>query len=257
MIGQRCPSSCRLPRFLALVVFYNIAPTGAQVPVPTVTDPPAEIVWNQLEGSEPWPSDLLTREELPAAPDDLQPLLRLANLQLKFYDPVQFPRRFTGETRMALDYKLDFTYRWTVEREGRKRILVAELTHRPTRFTLYHQILLPIDHAAADLYTRPLVQHELDHVRISTDPRYRNLFEQWFQADIKTLKMELDRRATERDFAGLIQTAVQEHADQSFRRMLDLIHIRNRELDRLTKHGQQPLPADFFTDPRAPEPPPR
>jgi hypothetical protein len=166
-------------------------------------------------------------------------------------------RRFTGETRMAVQYQLDFTYRWKIEGTGRRRILVVDLTHRPTQFTFYHQVLLPIDMATESLYQRPLVQHELDHVRIATDPRYRNLFDQWLQADTATLKLELDRRATERDFPQLIQEAVQEQARERFQRMLQLLQVRNRELDRLTQHGQQPLPADFFSDPPAPTLPPR
>lgn len=205
-----------------------------------------ESLWNTLEGSEPWPTELIEVDELPNPEEAMAALIKAGNVEFKFYDADKIRRRFTGETRMAMKYYTDVRYRWQVLRAAGKRQLAVTVEHRPTRFETYHQILLPREHAHAQMYAVPLVLHELDHVRIVIDPRYQAQFEEWFQEATKSLTIELDSRTKESEFAALIQAEIQAKSLPCFEKMLQLIQIRNRELDRRTQHGRMPLDEEFF-----------
>ncbi|MDP1563272.1 MAG: hypothetical protein Q8M16_17970 [Pirellulaceae bacterium] len=230
---------------LAVILFGHSTRTIAQS---TDEKPPTidEALWNTLEGSEPWPTELIEVGELPDPDDSIAPLIKTGNIEFKFYDANKIRRRFTGETRMAMKYYTDVKFRWRLVRAAGKRQLTVTVEHRPTRFETYHQILLPREHAHAQMYSVPLVLHELDHVRIVIDPRYQAQFEEWFQEDTKSLTIELDSRTKESEFNALIQAEIQAKSVPCFEKVLQLIQIRNRELDRRTQHGRVPLDEKFF-----------
>ena len=202
--------------------------------------------WSKLEGSEPWPTDLIEVTELPAPDETLAKVVKNGNVEFKFYDANKIRRQFTGETRMVMNYYTNVKFRWRVVRDQGKRQLAVTVDHRPTRFEFFHQILLPRAHANEQMFAVPLVLHELDHVRVSLDPRYQAQFEEWFQEATKSLTIEIDSRTKEDDFESLIHAEVQAQSAQCFEKVLQLIHIRNRELDRSTKHGQLMLDDGFF-----------
>lgn len=207
------------------------------------------IAWRTVEGSEPWPESTLAVENLPSPPDALQALIDTGRVEFRFYDPQKQSRRFAGETRMAMVYRLEYTYRSRLIRVGGKRRLQVKIEHRPTEFTRLHQILLPIAHANQGMYEVPLVLHELDHVRIGVDPRYPALFDEWLKETSTTLSFDWNAEARESDIAGWVQREMDEQAQASFARLTQLMEVRQRELDRVTRHGLQPLPTDFFSGP--------
>lgn len=207
-----------------------------------------ESLWNALEDSEPWPTELIEVGELPNPDETLAPLIKTGNVAFKFYDASKIHRRFTGETRMAMKYYTDVEFHWRLVRAGGKRHLAVTVEHRPTRFETFHQVLLPREHANAQMYSVPLVLHELDHVKIVIDPRYQAQFEEWFQEDTKSLTIEIDSDAKERDFNTLVHAEIHARSQQCFEKMLQLIQIRNRELDRQTEHGRVPLDEEFFSN---------
>ncbi len=235
--------------WLLVVTAFFVAGAGSRCFAQDEQDKPTIIgdsMWSTMEGSEPWPEELFVVDDLPEPTEEIAKLWKAVHVEFKFYDAEQIQRRFSAETRMAMKYRLDFEFRWQMAREGGKRHLLVTIDHRPTKFELFHQILLPKEHATSTMYSVPLVLHELDHVRITADPRYPALFDQWFQEKTTTLKIELKRQARERDFEALIQEEMQTNAEGCFERMLQMIEIRNRELDRLSRHGRVPLPVDFF-----------
>lgn len=203
--------------------------------------------WSKLDGSEPWPTDLIEVTELPAPDETIAKVVKNGNVEFKFYDANKIRRRFTGETRMVMNYYTNVKFRWRVVRNQGKRQLAVTVDHRPTRFEFFHQILLPRAHANEQMFAVPLVLHELDHVRVSLDPRYQAQFEEWFQEATKSLTIEIDSRTKEDDFESLIHAEVQAQSAQCFEKVLQLIHIRNRELDRQTQHGELKLADDFFS----------
>ncbi|MBL8891879.1 MAG: hypothetical protein JNL67_18025 [Planctomycetaceae bacterium] len=205
-----------------------------------------ERLWLTVEGSEPWPDELFEVEKLPTPDEATSQVIESGKVEFKFYDDTLIQRKFTGETRMAIKYQLDVKFRWRVTRNDGKRQLLVTVDHRPTKFDLFHQILLPRDHAREDMFSIPLVLHELDHVKITLDPRYVSLFEEWYQNETKSLTLALEAGTKESEFNALINNEIQAKAQQCFARMLQLIHVRNRELDRLTKHGRLKLDDGFF-----------
>jgi hypothetical protein len=222
---------------------------STQVTAQSPTAEPATIkesMWNTLEGSEPWPTELIEVSELPEPDEMISQLVIGGNVAFKFYEADKIRRRFTGETRMAMRYHTDVKYRWRVVRFRNKRQLAVTVDHRPTRFEFFHEILLPREHAHAQIFGVPLVLHELDHVRISLDPRYQAQFEEWFQEATKSLTIDVAAGTTEDEFDALIQGEVQAKSVQCFEKVLQLIHVRNRELDRQTQHGRLKLDDDFF-----------
>lgn len=239
-------------------------PTGSRATRPADSGPPGSgqkaewperlsdagsIAWRTVEGSEPWPESTLAVENLPDPPTALQALIDTGRVEFRFYEPEKLSRRFTGETRMAMVYRLEYTYRSRLIRVGGKRRLQVKIEHRPTEFTRLHQILLPIAHANQGMYKLPLVLHELDHVRIGVDPRYPALFDEWLQETTKTLTFDWNVEARESDIEGWVQREMDDQATASFARLMQLMEVRQRELDRVTRHGLQPLPVDFFGSP--------
>ena len=208
-----------------------------------------DIPWLTVEGSEPWPESTLVGENLPHPPEALEALIDTGQVGFRFYDPEKLSRRFAGETRMAMVYRLEYTFRSRLIRAGGKRRLQVKVEHRPTEFTRVHQILLPIAHANQGMYEVPLVLHELDHVRIGVDPRYPALFDEWLQETTKTLTFDWNAEARESDIEGWVQREMDQQAKASFARLMQLMEVRQRELDRVTRHGLLPLPSDFFGDP--------
>ncbi len=237
--------------------------SGQKAELPEGLSDAGSIAWRTVEGSEPWPESLLVVESLPDAPTALQALIDTGRVEFRFYDPEKLSRRFAGETRMAMAYRLEYAFRSRLIRAGGKRRLQVKIEHRPTEFTRLHQILLPIAHANQGMYEVPLVLHELDHVRIGVDPRYPALFDEWLKESTKTLTFDWNAEARESDIAGWVQREMDEQAKASFSRLMQLMEVRQRELDRVTRHGLQPLPTDFFGSPeqnptsdRADAPPP-
>lgn len=226
----------------------NSQQTPARPPTPGNDDPVPWAVW---EGAEPWPDPLVVLEDLPQPPAELVELVELGQVEFRFYDAEKQSRRFTGETRLALRYNLKYSYQARVTGSGRRRRLVVKLEHQPTKFSYQHQILLPLSHGVDSLYSLPLVLHELDHVKIGIDPRYPALFDQWLveQTKVLTLTWGVDSRTE--DVKSLVQEAMQTEAEKCFDKLLQLMQVRQRDLDRITRHGLDPLPVDFFTTPPA------
>lgn len=209
-------------------------------------DPPVGVL-RSAEGSEPWPQETVDAPELPAAPKELKQLKEGGNVQFVFYDSGRFPRKFSGETRFTINFDSKSTYRWRQMRDRTgKRYLIVRTSFREPEFQLKHQILLPITMANEQLYQSELVRHEFDHVRISTDPRFRELFTKWLQQELKVIRLEIDQTKTNDQLNEIVNSEMNDRANQIFDKMLSLIQIRYKELDQVTRHGAMPLPEDFF-----------
>lgn len=79
-------------------------------------------------------------------------------------------------------------------------------------------------------WTNWLVLHELDHVRISSDPRHEELF-----------KKLVSEKAP-------FQQSAKEYVQDAFGKVTSLVDIRYQELDRLTNHGMLDLPKGTTLD---------
>lgn len=214
------------------------------------TDSAAEHVAGSGSGeNEPWPTQTVPTPSLPQPPDPLQRLITLGKVNYVFYDARQLRRKFQAETRYSLQYNSKINFRWrAVGRSAGPRTLVVRPQFDQLEFEIKHEILLPIAFAGEGFYDQQLVRHEFDHVRISTDPRFLNLFRKWVGEELTVLRTQCPSDA---DFNLVAKELVDERVEQIFQRVLNLIQLRYQELDQTTRHGVLVTPETFFASPDA------
>ncbi|TWT52668.1 hypothetical protein Pla22_02940 [Rubripirellula amarantea] len=163
-------------------------------------------------------------------------------------DPDQERRsgpRVAAETRFKMEYNYRSSPRWQIQNRESDRVLIIRLRLRDVKLETTHEIWFRRKPKLENFWQDPLVQHELDHVRISSDPRLRKRF---LELVGKPGKIELTLEPTDKVDAAFVRQAVQKHVANSFDQVSELASIRYRELDRLTRHGRSPVPAEFQRD---------
>ncbi|MGB7324340.1 MAG: hypothetical protein WBD31_05675 [Rubripirellula sp.] len=145
--------------------------------------------------------------------------------------------RITGETRYRLIYHFRSKSDWRVL--GSK--IVIRVRFRDVRWQTSHVIWFENRPNTDGFWDNQLVRHEFDHVEISTDPRIEKLFRSRLR-DTTVIERLIQPgvRIRESDVDKIVEDAVREMFDE----ISELVEIRYKELDRLTKHGQLPLPPD-------------
>lgn len=192
-------------------------------------------------------------DELPDPPDWISKLIQDADISLTFGgDPVTDPSRaLRGSKRLGAEtrFKLKFDYRaqtdWSIRNIRGQRQVVIRIRYRRANLIASHNIWFLKRPQTQGFWANPLVLHELDHVRISSDPRIEKLF-------LKRLKenSSVTRALSELSTAGgkvnesAVRQVVDDVAQKVFDETIELVQIRYQELDRLTDHGLEPVPTD-------------
>ncbi|TWU18296.1 hypothetical protein [Allorhodopirellula heiligendammensis] len=213
-------------------------------------------------------------DDLPAPPDEFKSLLHRGNVT--FLIGGQRPsvanpsrptrdvqRRFDAETR----YHMSFTYksrcRWAWADTSRSQRLAIGVRYDKIELNTEHQIWLRQMPNRDTFWESPLVRHELDHLRLSSDPRLTTRF---VTAVKKRGRIELTRDQTTllldsakkryetqgRRYRSILdvldsddaQQWVDEQLQAEFDRTVELVEIRYQELDQITDHGRHPVPED-------------
>ncbi|MEO9594042.1 hypothetical protein [Rhodopirellula bahusiensis] len=175
-------------------------------------------------------------------------------------------RRFDAETRFNLSYRFVSRCRWWWNEDG----IVVRVRYPELELKVDHKVWFrrrPDD--LSQFWDLQLVQHEMDHIRLSTDPRVLNRFEtavrgkESLRFRLSEMRSVLGEGAVPEHFDGqsrnarsgrngrssglsqdqvrkLINQRVRAHFDQT----VELVEIRYRELDRQTAHGSFPVPSD-------------
>lgn len=234
------------------VAVLSLSPLYAQANLDDGTR--EESVIRTFPGGEPWPEELLRPNELrnspalPEPPESRASTLTDGRVKFHFYDAKKFPRRYQGETQFIARYSNDVTYRWKVRRD---RTGVYRLSVFPEfekiELDIEHEVLLPVELAGDGFYSHPLVLHELDHVRISSDPRFAKAFRDWIKNELREIVIEVVPPA-DGNYREIAVGEVRRRTEALFQRLLQLIKVRYQELDRETKHGTLSLPDDFFSE---------
>ena len=144
-----------------------------------------------------------------------------------------------GMTTYRVSFEYDSVNRWRVVGGGASRELVIAVRFLDVRWRTTHEIWLRDPISAERFWEHALVLHELDHVRISSDRSLGQRFASML-GERAELRVPLAPRGTVTSRA--VQAQIDRHVGQTHQRISDLIEIRYRELDRLTAHGQRPLP---------------
>lgn len=215
-------------------------------------------------------------EEMPQPPGAIEDWLRQAGVTFRIGgqrpslvrgapEAVGATRVFQAETQFRLSYTFRSQTRW----QWQGRDLVVTIDYDDLQVHSEHEIWLRAM-PDGDFWASPLVRHELDHVRISSDPRVAAHFRKRVQATVE-LRLTPDLLANLID-VGVIQpsladrfarqavrpiarrrvpldqdamAAIVEHiVARQFRKTVQLVQVRYRELDRVTDHGDRPVPEE-------------
>jgi len=220
-------------------------------------------------------SRTLTLVDLPPVPDDLADLVKrhgidflIGGTRPSLMNPGRSTgvseRRFDGETQFRLSYTFNSRCRWNLIREPNKpdtvRRLAIRVRFQRIELRVAHQIWLRELPDLEKFWNHPLVRHELDHVRISGDPRIKKMFEAAVRRHerIELSQVESEpfiaigyrkfnassRRGTLLNYLSSddAKPFVKQAVQSEFERIVQLLEIRYAELDRITEHGQLPVP---------------
>lgn len=171
---------------------------------------------------------------------------RLGQVAYEFYNPAAGPNRNTGETLFTLSYQVPALASWhEIKPEGsrvRLRIIPAITA---IRSSVRHHIRLPSGYALSTGWYRNLVQHEFDHVAISTDERPRLLLKHLL---LGVSDFEREVPAETRITDKFVRAIIKEELDHRKDAVVELIRHGYEELDHTTHHGENPLPnrKEFF-----------
>lgn len=182
--------------------------------------------------------------KLPDPPAEIGALVKQAQVSFEAGprrpgDRTDSDRRIIAETHYRIGYKYSSQSNWRVTGGGRKLIVnvrYSQLQWRPT-----HTVWFRNRPADQGFWSNRLVLHELDHVRISNDPRFARRFEQRLR---EQPVLEREIRSGQVVSRRFVDSLVDRHVETIFQEVADLIAIRYRELDRLTGHGMRPIPTD-------------
>ncbi len=148
--------------------------------------------------------------------------------------------RLLAETKFELDYNYRSRSSWRI-REGQKRELRVSVRYTEANLKYEHKIWFRHRPRTDGFWDDSLVLHEFDHVKISTKTILGEKFVQKLRASpVFTVTIGDDDRVDNAFVRKLIDKRVKDVFDE----MVDLISIRYKELDRITDHGQRPIPAE-------------
>lgn len=181
-------------------------------------------------------------DHLPPPPTELRQLVEIGRVTFESADGLQTERasklesRFAAETRFLISFNFETRTSWRMSANG-DEIHITVLLRR-FRWEPVHTIWFRKRPAEEGFWSSPLVLHEFDHVRLSTDPRLKASFDRLLREPIEFSR---PRASDKRVDQPLVNRLADEHIQEMFQKVLELIQIRYRELDRETMHGKRPL----------------
>lgn len=185
-----------------------------------------------------------TLKDFPAPPEPIQQWLDLGPLTWES-GPRERNQRLIGNQRQVAEttYRIKYSYncrtRWIVDRAAGTVTIKIRYVH--ILWSSAHHIWLETLPDPDRIWSDPIVLHELDHLRISSDPQLAIRFEQRLREQPVLIRsLDSDQVVDQ----GLVDRWIQQHVVGIFQEYSDLIAIRYKELDRVTSHGQQPVPQD-------------
>lgn len=185
----------------------------------------------------------LSLRSLPEPPAKFKELIDRGKVRFE-YGPIDDPRRIDSQNSMAAEtsYKINFSYRTRLHWQLRNDITVVSIRITGVQWSPSHVVWFRKRPDPDSFWEDRLVRHEMDHVRISTDPRLAAAFRR--RADeLKTIALTRSEIGN-RSIDAAAKEAVKEKLTSVFRDVTELASIRYRELDRVTLHGRRPLPED-------------
>lgn len=200
--------------------------------------PSLALVWFSLDLSAAGGQSPISLDDLPPPPQELKRLIERGEVAFEFGGDAN-GRSFAAEThyRIAFDYKTRTT--WRLNPNGRQLRIVARLVR--LGWQPHHKVWFRNRPESETFWNNPLVLHEFDHIRLSSDQRWKEKLEALKR---KPAAIQHDLSSRERVTQALVDQVVDQYLQARLQEVFDLIDIRYRELDRQTAHGKRPLPED-------------
>ncbi len=189
--------------------------------------------WSAAVGQSP-----ISLDDLPSPPGELERLIEAGEVSFEFGGDAT-DRPFAAEThyKIAFDYKTRTT--WRLSSNGRQLRIIMRLSR--LSWQPRHKVWFRNRPGSETFWNNPLVLHEFDHVRLSTDPRWKEKLEEFKR---KPAVIQHDLSSGEPVTPAMVDQVVEQYLQSRLEEVFDLIDIRYRELDRETAHGRTPLPED-------------
>ena len=180
---------------------------------------------------------------LPDPPQQLKKLLAAGAVTFELGPRVSAgDPRIIGETRYYISYRYKSAAKWELLRDNQgARVLIVDPGFSHVQWNPRHVIWLRDEPKEEEFWSNVVLLHELDHLRISTDPRFAKRF-----AELLRQRRVIRHSLEPGEVAGreLTDKLVEREARAVFDELTELIAVRYRELDRETSHGRKPLPSD-------------
>lgn len=199
-------------------------------------------------------SEALTAQ-LPTAPEAIAKLIADGKVSFDFFDERKLKFDFVGETTFDFRYEYRCRTRYRVidqpatdsgdQKSGSSQALEVMLNYEEVTLKISHRMRLPDRMVAEDFFDQRLVKHEFDHVAISADPRLQALLTTMLTERNSKVIVPISQAEFEsRDrtiYAKMARTAAKKETAKVFEDFASLVRIRYKELDRVTRHGIEPL----------------
>jgi hypothetical protein len=185
--------------------------------------------------------------ELPQPPPAIRRLLDRGPIEWESgdrqdSDAAEGRPKLSAETKYRVSYSYRSRVKWKVNQPENQLTISVRFTR--VDWEVSHRIWFLKRPPLANFWSDKIVLHELDHLSISSDPRLAKRFEQELQ---KASVFDYAVKASDVVDKRFVERLVKNHADRIFQNQADLIAIRYQELDRVTKHGQRPVPQNSPT----------
>lgn len=164
------------------------------------------------------------------------------------FGPSNDPRRTQGGATMAAEtaYTVAFNYRSRIQWRRQNGKLIVSVRRLTISWKPRHVVWFRDRPSDDGFWDNRLVRHEMDHVKISSDPRLEKLCRDRMK-QLKVLEGPIPSDGNDRAAANAI---LQKRVQEVFQDVSDMAKIRYKELDRITRHGLQPLPENIDWVPR-------
>lgn len=191
---------------------------------------------------------------LPASPPEIAQLIESAKVKFvtgprrdalrlgRLHSPtLRDGRPVAGVTEYRFGYHFRSEHRWQTSpsSNSKKKLLIINVQYPELEVNCDHTIWLAEQPQAEGFWNDRVLLHELDHVRLSSDPMLAKRFaEKVREKTVFTIELDADAVLKSEQINDIVDRHVRECFDQ----IADLISVRYKELDRMTDHGIVPFP---------------
>ncbi len=150
-------------------------------------------------------------------------------------------KNIAAETTYQISYDYQSRTRWRVTKSGGSRRVTITVDYSAVKLDFDHTLWFRRCPDLDRFWQDKLVLHELDHVTLSSDPRLVARFKEML-AENNVIVEELSSNGVVN--SRVINRLVDQRTEQVFSQLNELVAIRYQELDRVTNHGVEPIPAE-------------